>query len=271
MRLAVWNESALDVFVRGIEALKDQLNLDVVRADRRKCRDLLVLGEVDVALLPTLSVFTESDLFDVLPAVAVSSWDFPFLKLYLKQGLDAPINSVAINPFYAQEALVARIILKEHYDKTPSFHPYPEGSDVLRSTSDDAALVMSSTLEEQSGGDVALDLGRDWYELTHYPMVWGLFTTRRGEAESSYVKKLRETAHFTEIFKDRWLDESNYSPALDAFYREGIRYRLDDMAIASLTALQDFLYYTNVVDEIDPLVFYQVDEAIEDEEDQPLL
>ena len=273
MRFAVWKEPALDFFARGLKTLSEKFDLELIREDRRKCRDLLVLGEVDVALVPTLSAFTENEFFELLPAVAISTWDFPFLKLHLKESLGSPIKSVAIDPFFAQEAIVARILLKEHYDATPSFHPHADLSpDILLRTDDDAALIMSSSYGEEVSASDGFDIGRDWFELTHYPMVWGLFATRKGEAASLAVQRLRDIAHFVEVFKGRWLEEEEIPDALKAFYSEGIRYRLDDMAIASLTAFQDFLYYDNVVEEIDPLVFYEVMQTMDDdEEEQPLL
>lgn len=270
LRLAIWDEPALDFFARSIQDLADDRGLSVLRAARRQCRDAVLAGRVDVALVPSLTVFSDSEVFDVLPAVAFSSWDFPFARLLLKHPLGTPIRSVAIDPAYPQEALVAKIILKEHYDVTPSFHPYQDLTpDTLSRTDDDAALIVARSLDEALGPGI--DLGRDWFELTHYPMVWGVFVARSGEGADAYVQTLRDIARHTEAHAQRWVDEQDLPEVLQAAYREGLRYRLDDLAIASLTTLQDLLYYEKALDEIDPLVFYQVEDTVNDDEDRPLL
>ena len=72
MRIAVWDEPALDFLAKAASELASHHDITVVREPRRPLRDHLIAGQVDVALLPTLSVFLDAELFDVLPAVALS-------------------------------------------------------------------------------------------------------------------------------------------------------------------------------------------------------
>ncbi len=55
------------------------------------------------------------------------------------------------------------------------------------------------------------------------------------------------------------------------FFLKGLRYRLDDLATASLTSFQDYLYYNDAVDEMPPLPFYQIPDGEADDEDDILL
>jgi len=272
MRIALWNEPLLDYFARSAEALAQHLKIEVSRQSRRACRDRIVKGTADIALVPTLSLYKESDLYDALPAVAISSWQNPYLSLLLKAELGTGVSTVAIDPAFPQEALIAKILLKEHYAASPRFLPIENLSapDLSRTEADAAVLVSAaSTDQPQDRGHV--DLGQDWFELTHYPMVWGVFVLRKGEAETKAVNALRDIARYTELYRQEWLEEESIPEPFYTFFNEKLRYRLDDLAVASLTSFQDYLYYNEAVEEMTPVPFFEVDPSEDDDEDQPLL
>ncbi len=272
MRIAVWDEPPLDFLAKAASELSEHYGLEVLRLPRRPIRDMLIAGEVDVALLPTLQVYLEYELFDVLPAVAVSSWNFPYLRLHLKKGIGHPIDSIWIDPSLAQEALITKIILKEHYELTPEFKPYDGNlAEIAKDGHLDGTLVQMRTIEPALEEGISIDLGRDWFELTHYPMVWGLFVMKHGEGGARAVNILRDIASYTEIHREQWSDELEASEQVRTFYKEGIRYRLDDLATASLTTFQDYLYFNNAVDEMSPLSFYEVSEGEAEDGDGPFL
>ncbi len=271
MRVAVWDEPALDFFAKAAEELASQHNLTVQRASRRTLRDLLVGGSVDIALLPTLSVFIEHELFDVLPAVAISSWNYPFLKLNLHKGIGEPAQEIWIDPNLAQEALVTKVVLKEHYNMSPSFKPFAGDLFVAAQKQDLGATLLQTPLEEVAFAGTSIDLGQDWYELTHYPMVWGLFAMRDGEASGKAVNLIREIARYTEREGEAWLAEMDLPEVFHKFYLEGLRYRLDDLATASITSFQDYLYYNDAVEDMAPLPFFEVPEGEADTEKGPIL
>lgn len=272
MNIALWNEPVIDYFARSAEALSQHLQVTVSRNTRRACRDQIVMGTVDVALVPTLSVFKEPDLFDVLPAVALSSWQNPFVTLLLRNQIGSEIESVAIDPAFPQEALVAKILLKEHYNASPGFLPVANLADTdIESTGADAAIIVDTKLKDRTDLAGRIDMGQDWFELTHYPLVFGVFVMRKGEATSKAVSQLRDIARYCEHYKQDWLKEQTLSDQYHTFFSEGLRYRLDDLAVASLTAFQDFLYYNEAVEEMIPVPFFEVDAHEDDDDDVPLL
>ena len=269
--LALWDEAVLDYFARAAFELSEKIELQTIRAPRRECRDLVVNTSVDVALLPTFEALKERELFDVVSAVAVSSWDNPFVKIRVKNEGAGEINSVAINPYYTQEALIARILLKEHYNAEPTFHPSLNASVVeLQNADEDASLLVSSNTTDIKDPARMFDVGRDWFELTHYPMLWGVFVMNRGTARDEAINTLRTIAQYTELYSKAWADDSDLTNAFKTFYVEGIRYRLDDLAVAGLTSLQDYLYYNNALEDMGPLSFYELQNDVHDE-DPPLL
>lgn len=272
MRIAVWDDPALNFLARSANKLAERHSLTVFREARRPLRDMLVSGQVDVALLPTISVFRDAELFDVLPAVAISSWDFPFVNLQLRKGMGDSVDSIGIDPNLAQEALITKVILKEHYDLSPAFKPIGGNDFSLDSHQDlDGILAISDGKTATSNAGLSIDLGRDWYELTHYPMVWGLFVMRTGDATGKAVSILRDIAAYAEVKREEWVEEMDLPAQLQHFYLEGIRYRLDDLATASLTSFQDYLYYNDAVEDMAPLPFYEVEDGEADIEEGPLL
>ena len=51
---------------------------------------------------------------------------------------------------------------------------------------------------------------------------------------------------------------------MHTFYREDLRLRLDDLAMAGLTEFRDYLYYYNITEEIPELPLYELPEDWED-------
>ncbi len=271
-KIALWDESLVDHFARSVSELSENLSLDLLRVSRRACRDRLISGDVDLALIPILTALNEPDLFDVMPAVALSSWANPFMRLKMGKSLDNSVETIAIDPAFPQEALLTKIILKEHYNVQPVFHPYPDASQLVLDELEEEALLVVST-SPGSGADegFSLDMGRDWFELTHYPMVWGVFAVRIGEGSDERVHLLRTLAQYTELYSPGWLEEDDLPESVAAFFREGVRYRLDDLATAGITSLQDYLFYIDAIEEINPLPLYSVTDEQGDDEDTPLL
>lgn len=272
MDLAIWNEPPAEFIVSGLASGAVSSPLEVQRAAPRECKRLLDAGLVDVALLPTLSVLRDTEGYDVLPAVALSSWSYPYARLVLKAGLSEPVRHIAFDPQYAQEAFLAHLVLGEHYGARPRFVPYDAPShEELLSAEEDAALLVGSDVPTLQTEALSLDLGQEWYELANYPMVWGLFATRKGLATPEMIHALREAAEAAEEHRAVWVQAQETLPDLHSFYREDLRVRLDDLAVASLTELRQHLFYYDVLDEVPELPLVALQEEDEDEDDQPLL
>lgn len=271
MRLAVWDGPACDFLISGRRG-DAAPGLEVVRGDAATCVRLLDAAEVDVALLPSLTVLRRAGDYDVVPAVALSSWSYPYARLVLKHGLEQ-VRSVALDPRHVQEAMLTRIVLREHYRLEPTFVPY-ETAEALRDAPEDAVLHVGADVAGQAFEGLTLDLGQEWYELANYPMVWGVFAARKGETDEAllrtYLGHLRRMARAAEAQRAAWVESQNQSVALRTFFADDVRVRLDDLAIASLTELRQFMYYYDVLDEVPdvPLLSLPSDEEEEDEDDR---
>lgn len=272
MQLALWDTPAADFFVTGLEAGVAESDLVIERQDPRTCVDLLRRGLVDIALVPSLVVLSSADILDALPGAALSTWTYPYARIVLGKGL-GEIESVAFDPLYTQEALVARIVLKEHYGKEPTFVPMQHATlDDLEAKEEDAFLYVGDDAPLLQSKNTVLNLGQEWYELANYPMVWGLFAARKDEATPAMVEALVNMVEAAETQRPVWLQAHEMTPEVDHFFREALRLRFDDLATASLTELRQYLFYYQITEDIPDLPLYVVpDDGFGDDERQPLL
>lgn len=199
MQLAIWNYPPAEFAVSGFTSGWVPPPFEIVRHTIPECVQLLAAGRVDVAMVPTLTLLRDPDAYDVLPAVALSSWSYPYARLVLRHGLQGEIERLAFNPVAEQEAFLARLVLKEHYQRQPVMVPLEGAShlDLLRSDAD-AALIVGVDAPLLHSDALWLDLGQEWYELANYPMVWGFFATRKGEATPAVIRAIRNNVDAAE-------------------------------------------------------------------------
>ncbi len=272
MHLAIWDHPVGDFLVSRAQAEALPL-MEVSWHDAGTCEALLEEGLVDVAMLPALTVLLHTDQYDVLPGVAFSSWKYPFAVLALKKGLAHPTRQVAFNPAFAQEAFVARVVLGEHYGSSPDFVASVEGSKKQHTEEpEDAALLVENRQPLISPGDaIMLDLGQEWFELTNYPMVWGLFAVRKEEGSPQMIQAMLDLIAEAERLREEKIQEMNSLSRLETFITDDLRIRLDDLAVASLTELSQYMFYYKLVDEVPDLPLIAIkDEEYDGEEDEDM-
>ncbi|MBO6576081.1 MAG: hypothetical protein JJ896_09465 [Rhodothermales bacterium] len=248
LRISVWDEPQLRAFGKALQGPET----DVAFVERDMAEQRLQAGLTDLALVPThRALAADRDDFELIPAVAYGSWSTPHLAILLPEGFEGqPEHLVTWNPD-GLESLVARIVLHEHYGM--SVQP------VLDAHPDQARLQRGGG---GSGDALRLDLGEEWYELTNYPMVWGLFMMRAGELDAGTIRVLRAAAASVESSDD--LDGTN--PGSDGM---GLpRFRFDDIATASLTELSTHLYYYGLTSDIEEVRTARIPEGADIGSDQ---
>lgn len=265
IRLAIWDAPTGEFFLAGANTGAATLPYEVRQATPRACEEMLRAGAVDIALLPTTRLLQRVDDYEALAGLAFSSWDYPFAKLVFKNGLEGPTRSLAVHPDAAQEAFVAQVVLQEHYDMTPDFVAEERSPRELIDAPEDAALIVGNEVPAFETEHLTMDLGREWHELAHYPMVWGLFATRKEEATPEMIRTLAEVADAAEEHREDWIASHDVPAPLHDFFAEDLGLRLGRLATASLTELRQYLFYFNLTDEVPDVPFFHVPD--EDEED----
>lgn len=264
LTVGLWNLSFVDV----VAAALDRIGLEarIVRDKPESCAAMLAQGEVDVALVPTVSALLNSDHFDVFPAFAVASWNYPFARLILPGGLESLSNELVVPADASQEAFVAGVVLQEHYATrviAVPVHESLQAADINR-------LEVGEPIEPP--GVNSLDLGREWFELTNYPMVWGLFASRRDSADPAVVRRFVDAAAVAENIRREMA--GRFREPVAGFVADDLRFRTDDLATASLTELAEYVFYYAGTDEPPALGFVSVAGASSyesDDDETPLV
>jgi hypothetical protein len=219
MKLAVWPSSpaqALADVLAEAGVLSETITVEPFRAARA-----LEQGAVDLALVPTLDVLRQPDTFEVVPGVALVGERDPLTQLVIGSALDA-IETVAFDPRHGQAALLAQLILKEHYDAKPSFVPSDPSAAVEVLLAEHSAALVSA--EAKAGDAVVLDLGQEWTDLTLRPMVWGLLAARPGILNVDTARRLRDAVQAAPPLDVARTDHGTlvYQFSLDGYAHDGL-------------------------------------------------
>ncbi len=223
---------------------------EVVELAPHETQKALLEGKADLALIPTFDALRADGLLELLPGVGLVGERSPTQVLAVTSRLDE-IRTVAFDPRFAQEALLTQIILKESYGGKPTFvaaDPAVSVSDRL--ANNDATLVAPNAVPE---GNIALDLGQEWLELTLRPMVWGLLAARTGETEAGMAREILGC-----------LRTATEGDARAINGEHGYQFTLDGYAMDSLEELVQHLYYHGSLLDVPELAFVAITEEQED-------
>jgi predicted solute-binding protein len=258
LQIAVWSHPVNEPVIR---ALEEKWPGGVHRRTAAQARLMLDAGQVHVALLPSNDALAAQASLEVLPAVAISSWTNPWATLMVGEHLGAAAMGIMHQPEGRPAALLAAMVLKEHYRTVVALHErdrLPDGLSehalVTVPLSKDGEAEMPAPLPD-SGEGVALDLGQEWSEMAGYPFVWSLFTCRKDEASPELITSLRDVMQ--QLDEERVEKERSWSldDISSDFFLNHMRLTLDDLALASLTEFCDHLYFCGVTEEILPVQF----------------
>lgn len=253
MRLAVWPVLPARALARALGGLVTS----VAEVEPYEARAALAEGLADLALVPTLDVLRSYDGLDLVPGVVLAGERSPRRRLVIGSALDR-VETVAFDPRDTQEALLAQLVLREHYGNHPTFalaDPAAPLADVLARQS--AALV--DYAEGVPEGAFALDLGQEWTDLTLRPMPWALLAAPEGTLSADDARRLR--------------DAVQGAPASDDLDVEGVaayQLTLDGYAADGLDQFREHLFATGTLGEIPALPFVEVpNETDDDADDDP--
>ena len=252
MRLAVWPVLPARALAR---ALAD-LVTEVVEVEPHDARAALDDGRADLALVPTLDVLRRYEGLDVLPGVAFAGERSPRRRLVVGSALDA-IESIGFDPRDAQEALLAQLVLREHYGTQATFalaDPAARLGDVLQTAS--AALV--DYAEAVPEGAFVLDPAQEWVDLTLRPYVWGLLAAPEGTVEPETARRVQAAVQAAGPSDDLEVDGVGvYQLTFDGY------------AVDGLDQMREYLFATGTLQEIPEVPFLELPDEDGAPDDDP--
>lgn len=252
LKLAVWPEGPARALAT---ALGD--SVEAVEVQPFEARAALDDERVDLALIPTLDVLRNHDGLALIPAVGLVGEKSPRRKLVVGSALD-DIKSIGFDPRDAQEALLAQLVLREHYGSAAAFQ-LANLAEPLATTLENVDAALAPVDAAVPDGAFELDPGQEWTDLTLRPMVWGLLAARAGSIDA-------ETAHaLSTIVKAAPPDESFFVDGVGAF-----QITLDGYALDGLELLAEHLFATGTLTEIPELPFIPPPKPLGEDDDESI-
>ena len=248
MRLAVWPADPAralgHVLAEALRPLDDTVEL--VELEPYEARAALAEAQADLALVPSLDLLRDAEGLEILPGPALVGEASPMRQLVVGVPLDQ-IATVGFDPRYGQEALLAQLVLREHYGVEPVFRLVEPGTPLADALAAHGT-VLAPVAEPVPEGAVSLDLAREWTDLTLRPFVWGLVASRADAVSTDVARQLG--------------DAVRSAGPLDALFVDGVaafQLTLDGYAIDGLDEFTEHLFATGTLTEIPGLPFLEVD------------
>lgn len=251
LHVAVWDIPPARFLVSRLER---ESHIDLVSGPAVACEKWLAEEKVDLALVSTLSVMRDPESWELLPEVGLASRRYPYAQLVLRDGLEG-IGRIGIDPRYRQEAVVTQIVLKEHYQATPEFVPIELGDQAEILQREGGVLVTDpSELSALSDG-LVLDIGREWFELSTYPMVWGLFASRKDGLPMDRAEKIQRAIQAVDTDRDEWLSRQDISKDRADFVRKDLFPLVKGHVEGGLQEFAQYLFFHGILEEVPQLPF----------------
>jgi chorismate dehydratase len=142
--------------------------------------DRLAAGRLDVALVPSIEYFRQSDYTIVSDACVACDGPVRSVKLFGRVPVER-IRTLALDEGSRTSAAMTRILLKEQFDLEPELRQLPIGTSLEDSTADATMLVGDrGLLPAQKKFEFVWDLGEEWSRWTGLPFVFAMWIARGG-------------------------------------------------------------------------------------------
>jgi chorismate dehydratase len=166
-------------------APRARLSLDVPS----RLADQLAAGELDVALIPSIELFSNSDYRIVSDACIACRGPVMSVKLFCRvpAGL---VRTLALDDGSRTSVALVRILLKKTHGIEPRLEPLPLGATLGDSSADAVLLIGDRAIRSPSGKYAEVwDLGDAWVNWAKLPFVFAMWVARKdtdlGELETA--------------------------------------------------------------------------------------
>jgi len=201
-------------------------------------------GILDGAFLSPIDYARDYSKYRILPSVgAVSQGESGSILLFFKERV-RKISTLAVDPNYTSEIVLAHILLAEKYGTAPKILPTRTYHDGIRSQADAVLLVGDAALEMRDKTN-KLDLVDEWEDVTDLPYVHGIWVLR----EDSFT---RAEADALTLCAQMGAGKVNQGHA-------EFRYDLDESAVSGLSEFFRMSYYHGILKDLPDIRFLSFD------------
>jgi len=174
-RIGVFADLFMDALSRSLRgASRFSLTVDSPLGVALRLRD----QSLHAGLISPIEYAREGSLYRIVPGIAVSSQGASgAVTLLFREGVRT-IGTLAADPGWSSEIVLAKIILAEEFDVEPKIVPASGGVLEMLARADAALVAGDSALRATPHGGSAFDLVEAWQELTDLPFVHALWCGR---------------------------------------------------------------------------------------------
>jgi chorismate dehydratase len=165
--------------VRLFEDMKGSVPVEVVYDVPSRLPELLAAGEVQAIMVSSIEAL-RSPGKRVADGVSISTQkDVLSVRIFSKVP-PRLIKTVAFDASSMTSNALARVVLKERYDREVEGEPMPPSMDAMLERFDACVLIGDNGMRADGDGLHVLDLGYEWRRLTRLPFVWALWLGDEG-------------------------------------------------------------------------------------------
>lgn len=199
---------------------------------------------LSAALISPLDYARDSSELCIVPDVAVvsrqadSSIIIPF-----REGVKT-IRTLAVDPAYASEIVLAKIILAESFDIEPSIVPMSAPLDMMLQKADAALLVGDQAFQARNITDRYIDIVEEWCDMTELPYVHAIWCGRERDLTKEDIVQI-QNASYKGVAGIGDIALQNPQAERDAIqqYLESFSYELTEEARNGLAEFVKYLFY----------------------------
>ena len=219
--------------------------------------------KLEAAFLSPLEYARDSSLYEIIPgAGASSSVATGTVSLIFRSEHMHSVHTIAIDPAFSSEIILARILLAEEFELEPQYVPATGSVDDMLARADAVLLAGDASLRAVDVHPNRIDLVEAWTELTDLPYVHGVWVVPTGTGTQEIATLLQDAAHkaletvptITGSAPPSLFPHQN--PTSLADYLNAFSYDLTDEDVDGFQEFMRFAYYHGVLPDVGDINFY---------------
>jgi chorismate dehydratase len=213
---------------------------------------LLHEGNLDAILTSSIEALRTPGFKAAYGAAICTSTEVTSVKIFSKVH-PAQIRTLALDKSSLTSNNLAQIILIEQFNIRPKMRACEPNLEEMLQEFDAAVLIGDNCMKVQEHSYYELDLGTEWYHLTHLPFVWALWMGR-SKMETPLVDLLNKAKAWgiqnRECIAEEFAEKS--SLPLDQcrnYISKVIQYNFGERQLEGLSKFQHYLLKHNLIEE----------------------
>jgi chorismate dehydratase len=161
-----------------------------------ECAELVASGAVEIGNIPVIELSRLN--LEMVPGAGVASRGAVRSILLVSKRPLSKIRTLAADTSSRTSVALTRIILSRRYGVEPDFKPHAPDLDSMLERADAALIIGDPALRIDLGATPyqVVDLGQEWMEMTHLPMVFAVWAGRKRHVTAEVIDALVESCRF---------------------------------------------------------------------------